>query len=366
MKGNTRKDAEGSRISRKSFIRGVGSILAGGGVLGVTRWNEVQASVRRVAGAGEHMPSITAGRVAADPFKIPAPIHRREAKTHRVLLEAREVVAEIEPGVRFNYMTFGGQIPGPMIRVRQGDTVELTLKSDKGNHMLHNIDLHAVYATGGGSAYTLVTPGRSKTIRFKAMYPGAFIYHCAVPNLDFHVSSGMFGMIVVEPAGGLPRVDKEIYLGQHEIYTDKEAGERGFHNFSIANMTKEDPTYVLLNGQKDALTEEAFGEIPVRQGERVRVFFVCGGPNLTSSFHAIGNVWHKVWPEGAIANEPLHYIQTQPVPPGSCGIFELELPIGQKITLVDHALSRVVRKGLRAVIDVQGKPNPEIFTPVSS
>lgn len=355
-----------NQISRKSFIKGIGSIMAAGGVLGVSRWNNVQASARRISELREVQPGQVAKRVAADPFKIPPPIHRNEAKTHHVHLETKEMVGEIEPGVRFNYMTFGGQIPGPMIRVRQGDTVELTLESAKSNHMLHNIDMHAVFATGGGSAYTLVAPGQSKTIRFKAMYPGAFIYHCAVPNLDFHISSGMFGMIVVEPQEGLPKVDKEIYLGQNEIYTDKEAGQKGFHNFSIEKMTNEDPTYVLLNGQKDALTKDVFGEIPVKQGEKVRVFFVCGGPNLTSSFHPIGNVWHKAWPEGALANNPMHYVQTQPVPPGSTAVFELELPIKQKIKVVDHALSRVVRKGLMAVIDVQGKDNPAIFKPITS
>ncbi len=359
--------AEGkNQISRKSFIKGIGTIMAAGGVLGVSRWNNVQASARRISELREVQPSQVAKRVAADPFKIPAPIHRKEARIHHVLLETKEMVGEIEPGVRFNYMTFGGQIPGPMIRVRQGDTVELTLKSNSKNHMIHNIDMHAVYGTGGGAAYTLVGPGQSKTIRFKAMYPGAFIYHCAVPNMDFHISSGMFGMIVVEPPQGLPRVDKEIYLGQNEVYTDKDAGQQGFHNFSFDNMIKADPTYVLLNGQKDALTKDVFGEIPVKQGERVRVFFVCGGPNLTSSFHPIGNIWHKAWPEGAIANNPLHYIQTQPVPPGSCGVFELELPIAQKIKLVDHALSRVTRKGMLGVIDVQGEENPEIFKPISS
>jgi len=354
-----------NRISRKSFIRGIGSMMAAGGVLGLGRLNSVQASAKRISELKEVQTVESAARIAADPFKIPPPIHRTESNTHHVLLETKEMVGEIEPGVRFNYMTFGGQIPGPMIRVRQGDTVELTLKSNAKNHMIHNIDLHAVYGTGGGAGDTLVAPGQSKTIRFKAMYPGAFIYHCAVSNLDFHISSGMFGMILVEPPQGLPHVDREIYLGQNELYTDKETGQKGFHNFSFDNMTKENPTYVLLNGQKDALTKGGFGEIAAKQGEKVRVFFVCGGPNLTSSFHPIGNIWTKAWPEGAIANNPLHYIQTQPVPPGSCGVFELELPIAQKIKLVDHALTRVARKGMLGVIDVQGKANPEIFKPLS-
>jgi nitrite reductase (NO-forming) len=353
-------------ISRKTFLRRIGGTLALGGILDAAAAGKVLAQGGRPAATAVPPAAKPTRRVAADPLAIPPPIRRSRPTTIQALLEPREVMGEIEPGVGFYYMTFGGQIPGPMIRARQGDTVELTLRNSAENHTAHNIDLHAVYATGGGSAYTRVAPGQSKVVRFKVMYPGAFIYHCAMPRmLDYHISSGMFGMIVVEPPEGLPPVDRELYLGQNEIYTDKEAGQPGFHNFDLQRMATEDPTYVVLNGQKDALTAEGFGEIPARQGEKLRIFFVCGGPNLTCHFHPIGNVWHKAWPQGALANEPARFVQTQPVPPGSCGVFELELPVAQKINLVDHALSRVVHKGMLGVINVQGAPTPAIFQPLA-
>ena len=302
-------------------------------------------------------------RVAADPTNIPGPVDWTEPRHHQITLETVEVVAEIEPGVTFRYMTFGGQIPGPMIRVRQGDTIEFTLTSRAGNFMPHNVDFHAAYGDGGGAVATNVSPGQSNGLSFKAMYPGAFIYHCAVPILDQHISSGMFGMIVVEPPEGLARVTHEFYLGQHEVYTDKRAGIKGHHNFAFDAMLREDPTYVLLNGEKYALTAERHGAMQVKSGDTARIFFVCGGPNLTSNFHPIGNVWTKVYREGAVLNNPERYVQTVAVPPGSCAIVEMEFPLPQDVKLVDHAITRVLSKGMLGVIHVEGEPQPDIFNP---
>ncbi len=307
--------------------------------------------------------TLTAKRVAADPTRLPPPVGGRGPKRVEVTLHVKEVVAQIEDGVAFRYMTYGGQVPAPMIRVRQGDTVHLTLNAAADNQFPHNVDLHAVYGTGGGSVATNVAPGKSASVEFQAMYPGAFIYHCAVPNLDFHISSGMFGMIVVEPPGGLPPVDRELYLGQHEIYLKGAAGAPGMRTFDFDAMRAEDPTYVLLNGEKDALTPSRWGSIQARRDETLRIFFVCGGPNLSSHFHPIGNVWTKAWRAGAVMSAPERYVQTMVVPPGSCGVFEMELPVPETIKLVDHALSRMVHKGMLGLIEVVGAPRPDIFNP---
>ncbi|MFB6189893.1 MAG: copper-containing nitrite reductase [Halapricum sp.] len=307
--------------------------------------------------------SVDVDRIAADPTDIPDPVDWTEPKHHDVTLEVQEHTAEIEPGVTFDYMTFGGQVPGPMIRVRQGDTVSFTLKNLPDNVRQHNVDMHAIYGTGGGNVATTAAPGESNGEKFKAEYPGAFIYHCAVPNLDMHISSGMFGMILVEPEDGLPEVDREFYFGQHEIYTDKAAGEKGHHNFDIQSMKAENPTYVLFNGEKYPFTPDRYGPVTAQQDETVRVFMVTGGPNLTSSFHPIGNVWTKAYPQGAIASQPMEYVQTQSVPPGSTFVGELDLPVTERIKLVDHAITRVVHKGLLAEIDVQGEERPDVFDP---
>ena len=273
------------------------------------------------------------------------------------------MTAEIEPGVTFDYMTFNGQVPGPMVRVRRGDTVELTLRNPEGNNMPHNVDFHAVYGTGGGAAATGANPGEGNKLKFEARYPGAFIYHCAVPNLDYHISAGMFGMILVEPEEGLPEVDREFYLGQHELYTDKSTGEEGHHGFDMAAMASEEPSYVLLNGEKYAYAAARHGPLEAEVDETVRVFLVDGGPNLTSNFHPIGNVWTKAWPNGAVAGDPDRFAQTMKVPPGSCFVGEMELPVTERVKLVDHALSRVARKGLLAEIDVAGPEDEELFDP---
>lgn len=348
-------------VSRKQFMKNVGGAMLSGGLLASLPFgnNVARASSTSASNGAFNVPKVD--RVAADPTDIPAPISRRTPKTHQITLESKEVMAEIEDGVQFKFMTFGGQVPGPMIRVRQGDTVELTLKNASSNTTIHNVDFHAVYGTGGGANATLCPPGQSKTIRFKALYPGAFIYHCAVPNLDMHISSGMFGMIVVEPPEGLPEVDHEFYFGQHEVYTDKETGEKGIHAFDMESMAAENPTYVLLNGEKQAITNNRYGTLNVNRDETARIFMVTGGPNLTSSFHPIGNVWTKAWREGAIASEPDKYVQTCAVAPGSCGIFEMEFPVPETVKLVDHALSRVARKGMMATITANGSDKPELF-----
>jgi len=305
----------------------------------------------------------TVDRVAADPTAIPDPIDRSEPATVEAELTTREVTAEIEPGVSFEYMTFDGQIPGPMLRARVGDTVDLTVTNAEDNRMPHNVDLHAVRGPGGGAEATTVAPGESERIRFKVTYPGAFIYHCAVANLDYHISSGMFGIILVEPEDGLPEVDHEFYLGQHEVYTDGEAGQEGHHTFDMGAMAREEPTYVLINGEQYAITPDNYGAMAAETGETARVYYCVGGPNLASSFHPIGSVWDELYPQGGLGGRPQRNIQTTPVQPGSTAIATMHYPVPGPIKLVDHALSRVARKGAMAVIGVEGEENPEIFDP---
>lgn len=300
-------------------------------------------------------------RVAGVPDAIPGPITRRTSRTVEETLTVKEAACEIEPGVFFPYMTFDGQIPGPMLRVRQGDEVRLRLENPSGNRRLHNVDLHAVYGPGGGAEATRAGPTQANEFVFQARYPGAFVYHCAIATMDMHISSGMFGMILVEPPEGLPAVDREIYVGQHELYTDTPHGEKGHHRFSLERMKREDPNYVLLNGAKYGLTGDRHGAVEARVGETVRVFFANGGPNLTSSFHPIGNVFSKLWREGAVMSRPERYVQTAPVPPGSTLVAEMELEVPGPVKLVDHALSRVARKGMLGVLDVKGPERPEVF-----
>ncbi|WP_328518036.1 copper-containing nitrite reductase [Halospeciosus flavus] len=305
--------------------------------------------------------AVTADRVAADPRDIPGPITRTEPTDVEVTLETTEVVAEIEPGVTVRYMTFDGQIPGPFIRTRVGDTVHLTIRNAPSSKMAHNVDFHAARGPGGGAEATTVAPGEEETLRFKVTYPGAFVYHCAVANVDYHISTGMFGIILVEPEEGLPEVDHEFYLGQHELYTTGATGQEGHHEFDFDAMAAEDPTYVLINGEKYAIGPQGYDEMVVDTDDTVRIYYAVGGPNVESNFHPIGSVWDTVYRDGALASDPDYYVQTVPIAPGSSAVVTATFPVPGEYKLVDHALSRVARKGCLAVLRSEGPENPELF-----
>jgi len=362
-----KKKSNHKKYTRKQFMKNAGGAILGGSLLSSFTFPGIEKNSKKKPEKSlsklDYAALSFAERIAADPTDIPPPIKRKRPKTVHVELECVELVSELEDGTKFHYMTFSGTVPGPMIRVRQGDTVILTLTSAENNMMLHNIDFHAVYGTGGGAEDTFVTPGSEETIKFKAMYPGAFIYHCAVPAMDQHISSGMYGIILVEPEEGLSKVDHEFYLGQNEVYIKGEAGDKGLQEFSFDKMKDENADYVILNGKVGALTENGYGAMKVKKGETARIFFVNGGPNLASSFHPIGNVWTKAWRDGALASHPERYVQTMLVPPGDCAVFEMDFPVPSTIHLVDHALSRVEYKGMGGDIIVEGSPEPDIYDP---
>ncbi|GAB3027879.1 copper-containing nitrite reductase [Natronobiforma cellulositropha] len=304
--------------------------------------------------------------IAADPTDVPDPVDWDEPRRHEWRLETIEAVAEIEPGVTIRYMTYDGQVPGPMFRCRVGDTVHLTFDvPDEHNVDIHNVDFHAVYGPGGGAIDTTIAPGEGEVeIEFQATYPGAHIYHCAPGNHDQHISLGMFGTILVEPEEGLPEVDREFYLGQHELYTNGDTGEEGHHTFDFGASADEDPTYVLFNGEVARFTANgAGGPLHAEVGERVRVFWCNGGPNLVAGPHPIGNVWSEWYRDGDVLSDPARYIEGTALPAGVTAFGHMDLEVPGPIHLVDHALSRVVHKGLLATIDVEGEPNEEIFNP---
>lgn len=304
--------------------------------------------------------------ISADPTDIPDPVDWNEPRRHEIEIETRELIAEVEDGVTYPFMTFDGQIPGPMIRARRGDVINLRFNvSDEFNADVHNMDFHAVYGPGGGAEDTTVIPGENTAeIEFTVEFPGAFYYHCAPGQHDYHIGSGMFGTILVEPEDGLPDVDREFYLGQHELYTDMEYGEDGHHQFDFDAAADENPTYILFNGQQGVFTEGGdYGMLQAQTGETVRVYWCNGGPNLMSSPHPIGNVWTRWYEYGDVVSEPARFVEGAALPPGTTGIGEMDTPTSGSISLVDHALSRTVRKGLVAQLQVEGEENTDTFNP---
>lgn len=294
--------------------------------------------------------------ITRDPSDVPAPIGTRGPQTVSVNLAVKEVDGKLGDGTTYTYWTFGGKVPGPMIRVRVGDTVKLTLSNPKNNGLQHNIDLHAVNGPGGGAVGTVVTPGQTKTFSFKALNPGVFVYHCATAPIPHHISNGMYGLIVVEPEGGLAPVDKEFYVMQGEIYTAQPTGTKGHLTVDMDKMAAENPTYVVFNGAWQALVAHPLNAVV---GNKIRLFFGVGGPNLASNFHIIGEIMDVVHQEGA--TEESHNLQTTVVPPGGAMWAEFTVNVPGTYLLVDHALSRAVDKGALGHLMVTGPADPSIF-----
>jgi nitrite reductase (NO-forming) len=299
------------------------------------------------------LPSIV--RLSTD---IAVPIGDRPPTTVRVDLTTVEVEGQLGEGTTFTYWTFDGTVPGPFLRVRQGDTVELHLKNDANSHMAHSIDLHAVTGPGGGAAVTQVAPGQEKAFTFKALNPGLYVYHCATPMVAHHIANGMYGLILVEPEGGLPPVDHEFYVMQGEIYTVAPFGAAGQQEFSQEKLLAEAPEYVVFNGAAGSLTTQH--PLAASVGQTVRIFFGVGGPNLTSSFHVIGEIFDRVYDQASLTSPPLTDVQTTLVPPGGATMVEFKLDVPGRYILVDHALARMER-GLAGFLEVDGAANPEVF-----
>lgn len=295
--------------------------------------------------------------IGADPADVPPPITRDTSETVKISLTAQEVIAEVADGIYFNYWTYNKQVPGPMLRVRQGDMVEMTLTNHSSSLHPHNIDLHAVTGPGGGATLSRVEPGETKTFTWKALQPGLYIYHCATPNVSTHNSHGQYGLILVEPEGGLPPVDKEFYLVQGELYTKGTIGKKGLTIFDGNALLDGLPNYVTFNGRIETDGEP---RMTVKTGEKVRIFVGNGGVNLISSFHPIGEIFDTVYAEGGIGAEPHKNIQTTAVLPGGTAIVEFTAEVPGNIVLVDHALARM-NKGAWAIIKVEGEPRPDIF-----
>jgi nitrite reductase (NO-forming) len=304
----------------------------------------------------------SASSIVRDPAEVPAPIGDRAPTTVQVDLTAQEVVGQLADGTTYTYFTFDNQVPGPMIRVRKGDTVELSLTNDTDSTLSHSIDLHAVNGPGGGAVYTQTPPGETYAFSFKALNPGVYVYHCATPSVAHHIASGMYGLIVVEPEGGLPEVDREFYVMQGEIYTEQPIGTPGQLDFSMQKMLDEAPEYFVFNGAAAALASDEFA-LRANVGETVRIYIGVGGPNFTSSFHVIGEIFDRVYPYASLTSPPLTDVQTVSVPPGGAWVVEFELDVPGRYILVDHALSRLER-GLVGFLYAEGEDAPEIISEI--
>ena len=296
--------------------------------------------------------------VLAQAPNVPPPITRNYSTKMIVNLEVREVTKTLADGVDYVFWTFGGDVPGSFIRIREGDEVEFHLNNHQDNKMPHNIDLHAVTGPGGGAASSFTAPGHSSQFSFRALNPGLYAYHCATAPVGMHVGNGMYGLILVEPKEGLPPVDHEYYVMQGEFYTAGKYGEEGLQPFDMDKAVDEKPTYVVFNGAVGSLVGDK--ALTAKVGDRIRLFVGNGGPNLTSSFHVIGEIFDTVYPEAGTAAS--HNVQTTVIPPGGAAIVEFQVQVPGTYILVDHALFRAFNKGALGMLKVDGAQDLAIYS----
>ncbi|OFT00710.1 nitrite reductase, copper-containing [Neisseria sp. HMSC31F04] len=290
--------------------------------------------------------------------EVPPPVNRDHAALVKVKMETIEKTMKMADGVDYTYWTFNGDVPGQMIRVREGDTVEVEFSNNPNSTVPHNVDFHASTGPGGGAAATFTAPGRTSTFRWKALQAGLYIYHCAVAPVGMHIGNGMYGLVLVEPKEGLPKVDKEFYIVQGDFYTKGKYGEPGLQPFDMDKAIREDADYVVFNGHVGAIAGD--NALKAKVGETVRMYVGNGGPNLVSSFHVIGEIFDKVYVEGGkLINEN---VQSTLIPAGGAAMIEFKVDIPGSFTIVDHSIFRAFNKGALGQLVVEGEDHPEVMT----
>ncbi|WP_426661055.1 multicopper oxidase domain-containing protein [Rhodanobacter aciditrophus] len=260
---------------------------------------------------------------------------------------------EIASGVQYQAWTFGKSVPGPVIHVRQGQTVNVVLT----NHgtMQHSIDFHAAI-TPPSLHYVDIMPGESIKFSFVAKVPGAFLYHCGTPPVLLHIANGMYGAIIVDPATPLPPAAESYVLVQGEWYTQQVAGKLMAGNYE--KMQEMRPDEVVFNG---AAFQYRDHPLTARPGELVRIYMVNAGPSLWSAFHVIGAIFDKVYPGGNPA-QAIDGVSTWSVGPGEGAVFDLKLDEPGKYPFVDHAMAHAVL-GAIGVLSVQAPAGVPVAKP---
>lgn len=295
---------------------------------------------------------------------VPPPITRDYPVLLKVALTTTTKIRQLTGAHKYEQWTFNDSVPGPFIRARVGDVVELHLTNKDATGNTHNIDCHAFMGPGGGAALTAADENETKSARFKLLWPGLYIYHCAAAPVPVHIANGMYGLMYVQPAeGDLPKADREYYVMQSEFYHEPpERDDDGRLSqkveFSYPNALREEPDVVTFNGSESAATRDR--PLKAKAGETVRIFFGNAGPNLTSSFHILGSNFTNVFRDGDVLSPPGRFIQTISVPPGGSSIVDTRFLVPGVYSYVDHAIFRLDKGGV-GYINVTGKPRPDVY-----
>jgi nitrite reductase (NO-forming) len=343
--------------------------IAGCGLRQTDRYDESRMDLKPV-------PAVVTQERHSGPFKegsalsdVPAirPLDGAHDKTIR--LDVVDRVIEIAPGVHFDAWTFGGQVPGPVIRARVGDRIHfsMTNRSDEtmpmapsfAMPMMHSMDFHAAMVSPQDK-YRSIAPGQSISFEFTPNYPGVFMFHCGTPMILEHIASGMYGVMVVEPREGYPtKVDREYVVVQSEFYVKPDPAKRlvdGQPLFVLdaQSVRTKASTYTVFNGVYNGMVDHPLAAKP---GERVRLFVLNVGPSNTSSFHVVGTIFDRVWIDGNPDNQ-FRGMQTVLLPSSGGAIVEFRVPEPGKYVMVDHHFANA-SQGAIGVIDATGAtPEP--------
>jgi nitrite reductase (NO-forming) len=297
--------------------------------------------------------NLSHGEAPVGSASTPAPVDpkapaRGRQRLHRVRLEIVHANVTIAKGVRYYAWTFGGTVPGPVLRVTQGDTLDFTLVNKAPQP--HSMDFHAA-EIAPSRYYANVNPGDSLHYRFVARVPGAFMYHCGTAPVAMHIANGMYGALIVDPA--VPRPPgKEFVLVQSEFYLTPDDGKGGLRSLDWQRLLSLAPDHVVFNGR---VAQYAEHPISVTPGELLRLYVVNAGPNRISSFHVVGGIFEKVFEDGSLA-ATLRGVQTVNVPVGGGAIFEVRLDEPGDYPFVSHAFADAT-KGAVGILRASGGPS---------
>ena len=259
-------------------------------------------------------------------------------RLHKVRLEMKHASVSIAPGVNYAAWTFGGTVPGPVLHVRQGDTVDFTL-INKAN-IPHSMDFHAA-EIAPSKYYVNVMPGDSLHYRFVAHVPGAFMYHCGTAPVAMHIANGMYGALIVDPATPRPKAREFVFV-QSEFYLTPKPAADGTVSLDWQKLLGQAPDHIVFNGRAG---QYATHPIDVEPNELLRLYLVNAGPNRISSFHVVGGIFDQVFEDGSQAN-PLRGVQTVNVPVGGGSIFEIRLHEPGDYPFVTHAFADATKGGV--------------------
>ena len=361
-------------MSRRRFLQASGPLAA------------MSAMTRGVATASTEVRTDTRGlprvrqKLVDPPF---VPEHTQVASGGPRIVEVELVVSEAKrvidgDGTAIHALTFNGSIPAPLIVCHQGDYIELTLKNPAESRLSHNVDFHASTGALGGGALTHVQPGEQVVLRWKAIKPGTFIYHCAPGGsmIPYHVVSGMNGAVMVLPRTGLKdgdgkpiRYDKAYYIGEQDFYVPRDANGQ-FMTFegpieamseTLQTMRALTPSHVVFNGRVGALTGD--GAMKAQVGETV--LFIHSQANRDSRPHLIGGHGDFVWEQGSFSDPPAHGLETWFIRGGSAGaaIYTFRQP--GIYAYLNHNLIEAVELGALAHVNVQGEWDEDLMTQVA-